>query len=75
MTYSIIEKSSNKLMIGKTYWKNVAIPSILYGSSVVNFSDTDIEKLQRIENVVYRQILGAQDMLPTVHLEEKSEHR
>ena len=59
MTYSVIEKSSNKLMIRKTYWKNVAIPSILYGSSIVNFSDTDIEKLQRIENGVYRQILGA----------------
>ena len=57
--YSIIEKSYNKLMIGKTFRENVAIPSILYGSNIVNFSDTELEKLQRIGNGVYRQILGA----------------
>ena len=31
LTYSLIEKSCNKIMIGKTYWKSVAIPSILHG--------------------------------------------
>ena len=25
MTYSVIEKSCNKLLIGKTYWKSVAL--------------------------------------------------
>ena len=46
-------------MTAKTYLKNVAMPSILYGSNTVNLSDTELEKLQRIENGVYRQVLGA----------------
>ena len=29
LTYSIIAKSCNKVLIGKTYWKSVALPSIL----------------------------------------------
>ena len=33
MTYSIIAKSCNKIMVGKTYWKSVALlPSLLHGS-------------------------------------------
>ena len=59
ITYPIIAKSSNKLMVGKTYWKNVAMPTILYGSNIINYTETELEKLQRIENGVYRQILGA----------------
>lgn len=58
-TYPIIAKSCNKIMIGKVFWKCVALPSILHGANVIDFSKTDIQKLQRIENKVYRQILGA----------------
>ena len=58
LTYSIIAKSCNKVLIGKTYWKSVALPSILYGTNVINLTDTEIEKLQRTENSVYRKILG-----------------
>ncbi|XP_068221972.1 uncharacterized protein [Palaemon carinicauda] len=46
-------------MIGKTFWKSIALPSILYGTNVINLTETEIEKLQRIENGVYRKILGA----------------
>ena len=59
LTYSVIEKSCNKVLVGKTFWKNVALPSILYGTSVVHLTETEIGKLQRIENGVYRKILGA----------------
>ncbi|XP_064116580.1 uncharacterized protein LOC135222424 [Macrobrachium nipponense] len=59
LTYSVIEKSCNKVLLGKTFWKNIALPSVLYGTNVVNLTDTEIEKLQRIENGVYRKILGA----------------
>ena len=57
VTYSVIAKSCNKILIGKTFWKSVAIPSILHGVNMINMTETDIEKLQRIENGVYRQIL------------------
>lgn len=59
MTYSIIAKSCHKITIGKTYWKNVCLPSILYGANIINFTEEEINKLQRIENSVFRQILGA----------------
>ena len=42
MTYNVIEKSCNTLLIGKTYWKSVALPSILYGINVINLTEDDI---------------------------------
>ena len=57
-TYSVIEKSCNKILIGKTFWKGVALPSILMGNQVTNLNLTQVEKLQTIENGVYRKILG-----------------
>lgn len=59
MTYLIIKQSCNKILIGKTYWESVALPSLLYGSSILGYTDTESRKLQRIENAVYRIILGA----------------
>ena len=35
------------------------LPSILFGTNVIYLTNTEIEKLQRIENSVYRKILGA----------------
>jgi hypothetical protein len=63
-TYSVIARSCNKLMIGKTYWKTLVLPSILYGNSLISFPEKDIERLQRIENSVYRHILGAPSYAP-----------
>ena len=57
-TYSVIEKSCNKILIGKTFWKGVALPSILMGNQVVNLNLTQERELQTIENGVYRKILG-----------------
>lgn len=61
---SILAKSCHKMIIGKHFWKNVALSSILHGVNVIHFSKTDIEKLQRIENKVYRMILGAPAFTP-----------
>ena len=35
LTHAIIHKSVNKVIIGTTYWKQVILPSILYGSAVI----------------------------------------
>lgn len=59
LTYPIIAQSCNKILIGKTYWKSVVLPSILYASSIMNYTNTEIEQLQRIDNGVYRQLLSA----------------
>ena len=68
LTVPIIYKSCSRLLIGKTFWKSVAIPSILYGSSIISFTDSEIKHLQRQENKVYRSILGAPIYAPNCSL-------
>ena len=69
MTYSVIHKSWNRVLIGKTYWKSVIMPSLLYGSSVFCWNLSDIGKLQRCENAVWRCVLGAPSYAPLVTLQ------
>ena len=59
MTYGMVARSCNKLMIGKVFWKSLALPSILYGANVFIITDVEMKKLEKIENGVYRQMLGA----------------
>ena len=68
VTYSVIGKCCNKVLIGKTFWKSVALPSILYATNVMNIDEKDIERLQVIENGVYRKILGAPKYAPNCTL-------
>ena len=63
-TTSVVAKCCNRLLIGKTFWKSVALPSILYGTDVVHFNKTNINTLQTIENKVYRLILRAPRYTP-----------
>ena len=65
---SVISKSSNKIMIGKTYWKNVILAEILYGSEVIFYTKKEIEELQRSENQAYRLMLGAPRYAPICSL-------
>merc|ERR1712002_1321663 len=53
-----VRKSADKAIIGKAIWKQVSVPSILYGRAVVPTSKTLAENLQRKENMVWRHILG-----------------
>ena len=50
MTYSVVSKACNKVMIGKTYWKSVVIPSALYCSGAIGWNEIDLERMQRCEN-------------------------
>lgn len=59
LTYPVIAQSCNKILIGKTFWKSIALPTILYASSIMAFTKEEIQNLQRIENSVYSAILGA----------------
>ena len=68
-TYSVIHRSSNKLLIGKTFWKSVVLSSILYASAVTLWTKEELDNLQRIENGVWRKILGAPQYSPLVTLQ------
>ena len=59
MTNSVIEKSCHRVMMGKTYWKGVVIPSALYGAEVIDMKAEEINKLQKAENTAMRRILKA----------------
>ena len=68
ITYSVIERICNKLLIGKTFWKSIVLPSVLYGTNIINLTEDNINELQKIENSVYRSILGAAHYSPKVTL-------
>ena len=55
---SQIKKSADRVIVGKAIWKLMAIPALLFGRSVVTTTRTNIEKLQVIENRVWRYLLG-----------------
>ena len=55
---SQIKKSCDKVIVGKAIWKLMSLPSILFARAVVTTSKTNIEKIQRIENKVWRYLLG-----------------
>ena len=55
----VIGTSCNKLLVGKTWWKCGILSAILLGVGVMNFGGDEIKTLQKIENRVYRGILGA----------------
>ena len=55
---SQIKKSCDKVIVGKAIWKLMSLPSILFGRAVITTSKTNIEKIQRIENKVWRYLLG-----------------
>ena len=59
MTYGMVEKGCSRMMIGKTYWKQVGLSSILHGASIIDFTESEIRSLQTSENNVYRKILKA----------------
>ena len=58
MAYSVVARSCNKMMIGKIYWKSILLPCILTENPVLIWTKEELERLQRIENGVWRQVLG-----------------
>ena len=67
-TASVAARSCNRLMIGKTFWKGVALPSVLHSTEAIAFTKEEINKLQVIENRSYRIILRAPQFTPVCAL-------
>ena len=60
----VVEKSYNRLEVGKTWWKNEVVPGLLHGVGVLDLGEGLINKLQKVEYRVYRQLLGAEGYAP-----------
>ena len=59
MTNSVIGKSCHRVMMGKTYWRGVVLPSALCGAEVIDMKGEEINKLHKAENTAMRRILRA----------------
>ena len=57
MLYSVMGRSCNRLLIGKTYWKGMALPNFMYGQEVITFTKSTLDQFQIVENRAYRMIL------------------
>ena len=55
---SEVRKSADKAIVGKAIWKQISVPSILFGRAVIPTCNTLAEALQRKENKVWRHIMG-----------------
>ena len=63
-----MKKSYDITTVGKAVWKLQIIPALLYGKQVVILNKKLIDKLQTIENEVYRYILGLGNTTPVAAL-------
>merc|ERR1712055_1062405 len=51
-------RSADKVIVGKAFWKQMAVPSILFGRAVVPTCNTLAKAIQRKENKVWRHTMG-----------------
>merc|ERR1712179_310167 len=58
MLLAKIKRSADKVIVGKAIWKLMAIPALLFGRAVITTTKAQIEKIQRLENKVWRNLLG-----------------
>ena len=59
-----IKKSYDITSVGKAIWKLQAVPAIMFGKQVVTLTRKTIDKLQKIENNVYRYLIGVGPTTP-----------
>ena len=55
--YSVLGRSCNRMLIGKNFWKGMALPYFLYGQEAILYNKGQIQKLQLTENKAFRTIL------------------
>jgi len=64
-TYSAMENSYSRIVIGKLWWKTLVLPAVLLGAGIINFTDEEINEIQIIENNIYRKMLKTNKYTPT----------
>ena len=67
-TYYAIETSYNRVLIGKLWWKSLALSKALFGLGTMTMKAEQIRKMQVIENKVFRLILRASSNTPVAAL-------
>ncbi|CAL4141520.1 unnamed protein product, partial [Meganyctiphanes norvegica] len=67
-TFYAIETSCDRVLMGKLWWKSLALPKVFLGLGVMSFTTDQVEAMQVIENTVFRQILRASCLTPNAVL-------
>ena len=49
ITYNVIGKSCNKVLIRRTFWKSIVPPSLQYSINIINLTEDSIDELQKID--------------------------
>ena len=62
------------VIVRKVVWKMMELPSILFGRAVIPTSETNNNNLQRIENKVWRYLMGIRGYSTIETLRGKKEH-
>ena len=68
MIKTYIKKSYDITSVGKAVWKLQAIPALMFGKQVVTLSKKLIDKIQKIENNMYRYLIGVGGTAPVATL-------
>ena len=55
--YAVLGNCCHRILIGKTFWKGLAMPGFMYASEVFDFDKKELETLQRLDNQAFRYIL------------------
>ena len=56
--YSILGNSYNRMLIGKTFYKGLVLPNILYEQDIIVYNKIELEQLQKFYNKACRTILN-----------------
>ena len=59
---------ANKYEVIRGIWKGIAVPSLMYGMNVVNWTNGDMTKLEIVQNKIARLALGSNQMTAVVAL-------
>ena len=52
-----IKTTSDTVGMGKAYWKSLIVQQLMYASPILNYTRKNINKIQIIENGVYRFLM------------------
>ena len=55
--FVVLGNSWSRMLIGKTYYKGLSLPNILYGQELIIYNKNDLDRLWIIENKAFRFIL------------------
>ena len=59
ITYSVVGRAYERTLVRKAFWKSVVLPVVLSSVEVVTWNKTEKERLQKIENGIWKKILKA----------------